>query len=470
MKLAILSLLLAAACAAEIRVTSGASDDQVFQRDAANRAAITLGGESNENGKPVEARLVRKHEPLTGWAAIGAVASGKWSGSITAPTGGPYRIELRAGASTAAVSNVLVGDLWILAGQSNMEGVGDLIDVEQPHELVHNFDLSDRWVVAEEPLHWLRSATDPVHWAVNPETKQRERLTGEKLKKYIANRKKGAGLGMPFAVEMVRRTGVPVGLLSCAHGGTSMDQWSPDLLDKGGESLYGSMIRRVRATGGKASGLLWYQGESDANPKAAPEFAGKFERLVLSTRRDLQSPDLPFYWVQIGRHVNTSNIAEWNAVQEAQRTAEQTIARGGMITAVDASLDDGIHVGTPDLKRLGKRFANLATGSTKRGPRPLSAAFANGVIRVVFGDVNGRLVSQGRISGFSIHGADGAALASIYKARVDPADPSVILLSISGKLPEGATLRYGAGKDPYCNVRDTADMALPVFGPMAITQ
>jgi len=56
----------------------------------------------------------------------------------------------------------------------------------------------------------------------------------------------------------------------------------------------------------------------------------------------------------------------------------------------------------------------------------------------------------------------------IYKARVDPADSSVVLLSIGGKLPEGAKLHYGYGKDPYCNLRDAADMAAPVFGPMTI--
>src|SRR6202023_1447306 len=115
----------------------------------------------------------------------------------------------------------------------------------------------------------------PVHWPLNAE-RVPERLTGQPLENYVINRKKGSGLGLPFAVEMVARTGIPVGLVPCAHGGTSMDQWSPALKDREGDSLYGSMYRRFVAVGGRVRGVLWYQGESDASAKAAPEFEQKF--------------------------------------------------------------------------------------------------------------------------------------------------------------------------------------------------
>jgi sialate O-acetylesterase len=457
--------------AASLRVTGGAADDQVFQRGADNRADITVSGAADPNGKTIEARLVRKHITVSGydWLPMGKVAGGQFTVQVKGvPAGGPYRIDLRIAGTeaAAAIHNVLVGDLWVLAGQSNMEGVGDLIDTTAPDELVHNLDMADRWVVAEEPLHTLQSATDRVHWRLNAQ-KQPERWEGERLAKFISERKKGAGLGLPFAVEMVRANGIPVGLLSCAHGGTSMDQWNPALKDKGGDSLYGSMLRRVRLAGGKVKGMLWYQGESDASPKAAPEFQAKFERLVTAIRDDFGQPQLPFYYVQIGRHVAPS-VAEWNTVQDMQLKAERTIPNSGVVAAIDTSLDDGIHVGTQDLKLLGKRLANLALGRTRRGPRPVSATFANGMVRVAFSEVNEKLTSAGRLSGFSIHAGAGEPLPLIYKARIDPADPTSVLLSIGGKLPEGAVLRYGYGKDPYCNLRDEAGMGAPVFGPMAI--
>ncbi len=467
--------------AQDLRVTSGAVDDQVFQRGPDGQAAIRLEGTAEgANGRQVEARVLRKYQLVADWAPVGSVSAGKWSGEIqNLAAGGPYRVEFRVvGKSPAfALNNILVGDLWVLAGQSNMEGVGDLVDVEPPNELVHNFDLADHWMVAEEPLHNLPGAADRVHWRLNDQ-KQPERYEGEKLRKFIAERKKGAGLGLPFAVEMVRRTGVPIGLLSCAHGGTSMDQWDPALKDKGGDSLYGSMLRRFQAAGGKVTGVLGYQGESDADPKAAPEFQQKFERFVAKVRLDFRQPDIPFYYVQIGRFANKGNEAEWHAVQEAQRLAEANISHSGMIAAIDVTLDDGIHVGTQDLKLLGKRMANLACrdlypklghfGQVQRGPHPLSAKVEGQSILLTFAEVNGHIRSIGRPAGFSIRAADGTTLAVIYKIQTRHAEGNVVELGFGGKLPPGATLYYGDGKDPYCNLRDEADMAVPVFGPIPI--
>ena len=468
----LLSAALAIFCAQaqELRITGGVTAFQVFQRDGNNRADVKLSGTAR-TGQPVEARVLLRRAPLStfDWKAIGTAQAGAWSGEIRGlPAGGPYRIEVRSGAATAAVDEILVGDLWLLAGQSNMEGVGDLIDVEPRHELVHSFDQTDHWLAAEEPLHRLPDAADRVHWRLNAD-KQPEKLEGERLAQFIAGRKKGAGLGLPFAVEMVRRTRVPAGLLPCAHGGTSMDQWDPALKDKGGDSLYGAMVRRFRLAGGRVAGVLWYQGESDANPKSAPDFQRKFERFVAAVRSDFGQPDLPFYYVQIGRYVNNSNIAEWNQVQEMQRLAEASIPHSGMVPAVDFSLDDGIHVSTQDHKRLGVRLANLAApGGIKKGPRPVSARLENGIVRVLFSDVNGSLHAPGRISGFTIHGPSGDPVPLIYKMRVDPDDPSAILLHLDRKLPEGAVLHYGWGKDPFCNVTDSQDMAVPVFGPMPV--
>jgi hypothetical protein len=80
-------------------------------------------------------------------------------------------------------------------------------------------------------------------------------------------------------------------------------------------------------------------------------------------------------------------------------------------------------------------------------------------VKVRFSGVNMRLESLGRIAGFSIHDSAGKPVAAIYKAMVDPAEASTVLLYVSGKLPEKASVWYGFGKDPYCNVHDSADLA-----------
>jgi sialate O-acetylesterase len=473
--------------AQEVRITDGIADYQVFQRGPEQTADFKLSGTvagKKVNGKNIEARLLADDRALGNfdWVPIGKVAKQKWSGELKhVPTGGPYRLELRVeGATTVfSVHQVLVGDLWILAGQSNMEGVGNLVDVEPPIPQVHSFDMADKWLVAEEPLHTLVNATDPVHWRLN-QNKEPERWTGERLDKYLNERKRGAGLGLPFAEEMVRRTGVPVGLIPCAHGGTSMDQWSPALKDREGESLYGSMLRRFHAVGGNVRGILWYQGESDANPKAAPAFLNKFEDFVKAVRLDFKEPELPFYYVQIGRHADNKNVAEWNAVQAAQLKAESDLENVGMIVSIDATMDDPIHLSTASLKRVGRRIADRAChdlfpnlkeyADLKPGPRPVAAKYQDGVLKVTFTGVNGKLGSDGRISGFSIQDEKGEALPLIYRAVLDPGDTDAVLLYLAPKPPQNAALRYGAGKDPYCNVHDEADRPVPVFGPFAIQQ
>jgi sialate O-acetylesterase len=403
------------------------------------------------------------------WKQIGTAARGSWKGSLeNVPTGGPYRIELRAGAAQTSISNVLVGDLWLLAGQSNMEGVGNLENLPVPSSMVNSFDQTDTWVTASDPLHRLVDAADRVHWRRPSAGAEPVKLEGQALRDFIANRKKGSGLGLPFALEMVRRTGVPIGLLPCAHGGTSMDQWSPALKDKGGDSLYGATIRRVQLAGGKVKGVLWYQGESDASEKAAPFFSEKFRTFVEVLRRDLGSPALPFYYVQIGRHAAPATYTGWNMVQEEQRKLESVIPNAAMTTCVDCELDDQIHVGTESNTRLGVRLANLALGSAKKGPRPISARLKAGVLSVEFTDVNGRLTHDGRLNGFVLVDASGAVQPMIYRQRVSPANGNVVELFIQGKLPDGVKLHYGLGRDPYVNLRDTSDMPAAVFGPMAV--
>ena len=70
-------------------------------------------------------------------------------------TGGPYTV--------GGAQNVLVGDLWVLAGQSNMEGCGKRVDMEESMPLVHSLQSCEQWALAEEPLHWLSESPRLVH-------------------------------------------------------------------------------------------------------------------------------------------------------------------------------------------------------------------------------------------------------------------------------------------------------------------
>ena len=395
-------------------------DHQVLQRDGDDRARVRL-----DSGETIEL-----------------------------PVGGPYEV--------GGARDVLVGDLWVLAGQSNMEGVGDLVDVEPPSPYVHSYQSREQWAVAEEPLHWLGESPRVVHhrlWGL-------DRVPDEPDPR-DPQRTKGAGLGLTFARLRHERTGVPVGLIPSAHGGTSMAQWDPALRDQGGASLYGATIERVRAVGGRVAGVLWYQGESDANPDDLPLYKERLTRLVAALRADLARPDLPIYYVQIGRFVEASaSVAGWNGIREAQRTWAGTMPGTAMVSAIDLKLDDLIHIGTQGLKRLGARLADVADGHRAPEIAGVRVEGDRDRIRIVFDHVRGGLRATGRPAGFSLRDAVGHEIPAIYKVTLD-GDAAVLHLVADALTPE-ARLWYGWGLDPYCNVTDAADMAIPAFGPLPL--
>ena len=397
------------------------TDFQVIQRDADGKARVTLG--NNE--------------------------------AVELPTGGPYEV--------GGAKNVLVGDLWVLAGQSNMEGVGDLTDVETPHPMVHSFQSREQWAVAEEPLHWLGESPRPVHhtiWGMPMPASPAPRDN---------TRTKGSGLGLTFAKTMAEATGVPVGLIPSAHGGTSMQQWEPSRKAMGGGSLYGATLERVRANGGKVAGILWYQGESDANTQDAPLYEARMTELVQSFRADFGQPDLPFYFVQLGGWVadpSPEYVNGWNSVRESQRLLSKTLPNAGMVSAIDCGLDDGIHIDTAGLKSLGKRLAAVALGYPAPTLKSVVRDDAAHTLRVSFANVQEQLTALGKPAGFSLRSADGTEAALIYKVALDGSD--AILKLNDDPSPAGLHLWYGYGLNPYCNITDTSGASIPAFGPVAV--
>ncbi len=467
---------------------------QVFQRGADGRAdvAVTL-AESVKDARDVSAAF----SGTGGGAILAPLVDGKLRG---VPTGGPYTVTVAFATAegirqTVSVGPVFVGDLWVLAGQSNMEGVADLVDVQPPDAKVTSLGMDGKWAVAVEPLHWLVDSPDPVH-SGDPATR------AERSAQQHKHRTKGAGLGLPFAVAMVQATGVPVGLVPTAHGGTSMAQWDPARKNEGGNSLYGSMLRQIQLAGGKVKGVLWYQGESDANPEASKIFERVFTDFIAAVRADLGQPDLPFYYVQIGRFVRDGDPADWNRVQEAQRVIADRVANTAVVTAIDQALDDPIHVGTEGQKRAGERLARIALRQLFGQAAGMPPAFAtqqflgrvgatiptfdrvvlgpNGTLEVRFRGVNvvapppsgiasapTGLTPATHIAGFSIRDAAGALVPLIYEAKVGRGLDTVVL-KLAKAVPPGSFLWYGYGFDPYCNLVDGADMAVPVFGPVAL--
>lgn len=427
---------------------------RVFQRGRNGRATIPL-----EDGI-ARARVLSGKKTVCGWAPSPGGVEG-------VPTGGPYTLETETtGGQRHQVKDLYVGDLWLLAGQSNMDGYGKLIDLEPASRHVRCFYYNETWDTARDPLCVLVDSIDPVHWPCEENGLQAARDEDHRFREH------GAGLGVRFGKDIYKAQGVPVGLVMCSHGGTSIEQWDPALKEQGGRSLYGSMLRRVGACGGKVKGVLWYQGESNANREAAGTYKERMRGLIEAVRNDLGA-NLPFIQVQLSRLFadETQFSAEhWNRVQQVQLELADEMKNTATVAAIDATLSDAIHLDAKSERKLGARLAEAALVLAYGAKRPLplipgKAAVSNkrrDQVSVPYRNVRGRLRPGAGVLGFWVEDAGGRV--AVKRAE---AAGTAVTLELERALGPEAKLWYGRGLNPATNLRDDV-FAAPVFGPVAL--
>jgi len=244
-----------------------------------------------QRGKDNECDIVLYcNEPLEVWV------NDKWSTPlVTKITENKYRLTgIRAGGPYEVCINgqiftdIYVGDVWILAGQSNMQGIGRMVDITPNfNAAIRALYMPNEWGMANHPLHELGKSYYKVHTVTFGQTVSKVNI-------------RGAGPGMSFAQKMYELTHVPQGLVACAHGGKNLyKDLTPALFDKGEYSLYGATYERYLDIGSNVAGVFWYQGCSDANPDMAPAYTENMINMVQAFRKDFQQ-ELPFVQVQIG--------------------------------------------------------------------------------------------------------------------------------------------------------------------------
>ncbi len=460
-----------------MEIQHGLMAGQVLQRDRRGWASARIAGTCRGSGV-VERRVLKNGNPLRGhaWASVGEAGGKPFEAVLeNLPVGGPYRVELRVRngrkvVEQLSVEEIFVGDVWILAGQSNMQGIGNLAHAPRPHAKVRAFYMRDEWDMAEEPVHFLEEAVDVFHngYGDGPDRPSRREL--EKLRRSMI---KGVSPGLAFGLDMRKRTCVPQGLIACAHGGTSMEQWSPLQRDKGGASLYGAMVRRYEKLGQPVAGVLWYQGESDAHPDAVNLYTQRMAELVAATRRDMNLSRLPWVIVQLGCHASSEDQEEWNSIQEQQRRLPDCVPHLDVVPAIDLELDDGIHIAGNGQQILGRRLARAANRLVHKAPgvKPgivlkqialVPTPFSPGAMSVelTYGNVAGKLQSPGRPVGFTLLDKQGQNIHSIYKITIKG---SKVLLHTGFPREQLAdlTVSYGHGRYPVCTIADCEGMSLP---------
>ncbi|HVK68004.1 MAG TPA: sialate O-acetylesterase, partial [Polyangium sp.] len=140
-------------------------------------------------------------------------------------------------------------------------------------------------------------------------------------------------------------------------------------------TLYGSCLKRARAasTAGTVSGVLFFQGETDAMDPAftAAEaypnpstWAAAFESFVADLRRDLGAPALPVVFAELGPRPTDSRFPAWERVKEQQRAV--VIAGVARIRTDDLPLQDAVHFGWEGQQAIGRRFAEVMDALLRR--------------------------------------------------------------------------------------------------------
>ena len=381
-------------------------------------------------------------------------------------------------------------DIWVLAGQSNMDGNGRTPDTLTNPQIMM-LGLDNHWVLAKNPLHHIYDAVAPAYELTIMGFPWYREMEKEKVREELAKKRKesrihpigGVGPGIYFARHLLEQVGRPIGLIPCGIGGTTMEQWSPDRKPGGDSSLYGAMISRIKSTSNKIKGIIWYQGESEAMSGLTKNYENDLLHLISTIRKDVGDPDLPFIIVQIGcfNIHNSSMDKSFEEVREIQRKIINQKKNIYMISSIDLPLDDWVHVSTEGHKKLGKRIAEIALSyvyNLKNHAKQIDLESikmrkddmtGSNYLLLHFTGISGNLTCCGRPSQFELR-VNGEPRYDYVVAKVefDRDDPAGLKLFLSGLPNAPSQLVFGPATNPYMNITDSFDNAIPAFGPIDI--
>lgn len=393
---------------------------------------------------------------LAGQTATTTAQGGKWKVELKPlEAGGPFAMKI-SGDNEVTVNNLLVGEVWVASGQSNMElkfNSSHEPDVERPkanHPQLRMFTAAK--VTSPVPLPELKGS-----WVTcSPET--------------VGN---FSAVAYYFARDLQAKLGVPVGVISTSWGGTPAQAWTsldgfaghpelagyakvaqdnlakysdvapPKPLAPGTASvLYNAMIAPVVPYGMK--GAIWYQGESNA-PKSK-EYQTLFPAMIADWRAKWKLGDFPFLYVQIAPFKSQPpeiREAQLFTLAKSKNTAMAVITDYGNATDIHPKQKE------PVGHRLSLAARALAYGEkiVYSGPLYKSMKVGGNEIGIIFDHTGGGLVAKdGDLKGFTIAGVDGKFVPA--KAVIKGA---AVVVSAEG-VADPKAVRYGWDNVPDVNL------------------
>ena len=236
--------------------------------------------------------------------------------------------------------------IFLLAGQSNMAGRGVVEEQDlRPHPRVLMLTKDQRWVPAVDPMHYDKPAVA------------------------------GVGLGRSFGIRVAEADpAIIVGLVPCAAGGSPIASWAPGgYHDQTDSYPLDDALRRARFAlrFGTMKGILWHQGESDAQNGRAEVYEGKLHALIALFRKEVDAPDLPFLAGQLGRFPDRPWDDPKRMIDAAHRSLPDEVAHTAFVGSEGLThKGDGVHFDAASCREFGRRYAEAYLVMISRGDAP----------------------------------------------------------------------------------------------------
>jgi sialate O-acetylesterase len=380
---------------------------------------------------------------------------GQWKAELKAmEASGPFELNVSDGSNTRSVKDVMIGDVWLIAGQSNVV-------------LPLSSDKADWPALKASPINNdIRVCKLPGRAALEPADQYSRAVVWDvlntaKVGGYLS------GVGYHFVRTIQPAVGVTVGLVEGAAGGTQIEQWTPEAslkaadpenkqfdmrekarakvaadptakvgeMEGGAASMYNGTIYPMRYA--KWKGVVWYQGEANSRTKA--DYRMLLKNFVESWRQVFGEPDLPFVIVQLP-NFGIPKDDGWMRLQEAQMLAARDMDLPLVVT-IDQGSKVTIH--PPNKAEVGRRAGLAALQHVYKqdvdgtSPLPKSVTYEGDSATVEFDGFKGNLVLKGdAVQGFELAGADGN-----FQPTTAKIDGRRVVVTAAG-VPQPKTIRY----------------------------
>jgi sialate O-acetylesterase len=418
----------------QLKLSGLFSDHMVLQQ----RSKVNFWGESDRGQK------IKITSSWGGRVSATADAQGRWKVKLLTPkAGGPYIIDIKTAESDIEIKDVLIGEVWLASGQSNMDiplkgwPPGDTI--QNSAQEISKADYPDIRFL-KVPFNTSATPLDSAggKWiAASPETAGNFSATA-----YF------------YALKLHQQLRVPIGIVQSSIGGTPAEAWtSKDYLEKMGD--FNEAIDRLKKRANKSppdsnsptvlfnamisplipytvKGVIWYQGES--NVGRAEQYKRLFP-LMIADWRTKWGRELPFYFVQIAPFLYSAadQKGQSQKLRDAQRYALK-LPKTGMVTTLDIGYLKTAH--PPYKKEVGYRLARFALANDygqnliASGPVYKKTIISGNKLIIKFRSVgSGLATSTQGLFNFEIAGADSVyfpAQAKIINNKIVVSRASII--------------------------------------------